>query len=209
MIFFLSWHPPFSKQILWHFLSNEEIVPKTTHLIHRSSECSLLEWVGSGRLAGNALEDEHPACAARNLHRFAQLENDHVMFFLDDFDEWWPTKHHVSSKCRSTLALAWAIPWVPSNAICRILSSLPDFGLGGRDSDKSQHLLYILNYLWIPEGHGNLVHFLHNESGRKYKTFIHCTESVFCNTVRFHMHAQKLQGHARRCLITYMFLFRI
>merc|ERR1719462_407340 len=42
-------------------------------LIHRSSECSLLEWVGSGRLAGNTLEDEHSARAARNLHRFAQL----------------------------------------------------------------------------------------------------------------------------------------
>ena len=29
----------------------------------------------------------------------------------------------------NTLALAWAMPCVPSNAICRILSSLPDFGL--------------------------------------------------------------------------------
>ena len=43
------------------------------HLVHWPPECSLLQRVGGGSLAGNALEDVHAAGVARHLHRLAQL----------------------------------------------------------------------------------------------------------------------------------------
>ena len=43
------------------------------HLVHWPPECSLLERVGGGSLAGDALEDVHAARVARHLHRLAQL----------------------------------------------------------------------------------------------------------------------------------------
>ena len=45
------------------------------HLVHWPPECSLLQRVGGGSLAGDALEDVHAARVARHLHRLAQLRN--------------------------------------------------------------------------------------------------------------------------------------
>ena len=45
------------------------------HLVHWPPECSLLQRVGGGSLAGDTLEDVHAARVARHLHRLAQLRN--------------------------------------------------------------------------------------------------------------------------------------
>ena len=43
------------------------------YLVHWPPECSLLQRVGGGSLAGDTLEDVHAARVARHLHRLAQL----------------------------------------------------------------------------------------------------------------------------------------